>query len=261
MSADAESGPLLDLGKNNSTSLETEDYARYDCRHVYSNFQFENLDEETASYRCKQWDCYCCGYHMRMNLVEEIQRICKERPSMSRLLTLTLDPSKIPNDEKEQHRYLTGRWNALRTRLKREIGDFSFIWVQEQQDSGVPHLHAIVSRYLPQQVIARAWNELGGGKVVDIRRIDRVEKVANYVGKYLTKDALSGLPKGTQRYGSSQDIDLDVRSSKESDDQWTLVVDDLVNDVRRGVESWDFVIQRNWGGPKPPPGHPLSDTV
>ena len=266
----------LDLGENDSTRPEEAvsgangdegrgqnrsngGAERYDCRHTYRNFEFENQDGDTAPYRCGSWECYCCGYRMRQNLVEEIKRVTSERPEMSRLLTLTLDPDKAPVKQENQHKYITERWNALRTRLKREIGDFSYIWVREEQENGLPHLHAIVSRYLPQGVVSKAWAELGGGEVVDIRKIDRTEKAAHYVGKYLTKNALSGLPSGIQRYNSSSDITLDVRGDKEeSPDDWRLLMDDYVitdmdgEPLRRGVTGSDFAQQREWDGPVPP---------
>lgn len=275
-------GPSLDLGKNNSTSPETPDSGqysqstlaefdetgetgdgRYDCRNIYSNFFFENDDPDSdvqAPYRCNQWDCYCCGYRMRQNLVEEIQRVCSERPEMSRLLTLTLDPDLAPADQDAQHGYITKRWNALRTAITREIGSFSYIWVREEQDSGLPHLHILVSRFLPQGWLSRRWAELGGGEIVDIRQIERVEKAAHYIGKYLTKSALTGMPDGIRRYGSSADIDLDVRGSGESADErrWELVMDDYElgeEPVTRGVARVDHVVQRKNGGPlgKGPP--------
>jgi hypothetical protein len=109
-------------------------------------------------------------------------------------------------------------------------------------------------------VVSKAWSELGGGEIVDIRKIDRADKAAHYVGKYLTKDALSGLPDGIQRYNSSQDITLDVRGDKDdSDGDWSLVMDDYEitpvdgeGPLRRGVTDADFVRQREWGGPVPP---------
>ena len=230
----------LDLGSNNSTSPETADNSRYDCRQAHDDMFFENSDGDTAPYRCNSWDCYCCGYRMRQNLVEEIKRVTSERPGLSRMLTLTLDPVKAPNDHDEQHRYITERWNALRTRLKREIGDFSYIWVREEQESGLPHLHALVSRYLPWGVVDAAWKELGGGHV-DLQKVERVEKAAHYIGEYLTKDALSGLPSGIQRYNSSADIDLDVRGTGESEDDWRLLVEDKILDGARPVVKADFI--------------------
>lgn len=242
---------------------ERKSLGRYDCRDVYENMEYRASDGSRAPYRCDSWECYCCGFRMRQNLIEEIERIASERPDMCRLLTLTLDPEKAPDDQAAQHQYITDRWNALRTRLKREIGDFSYIWVREEQENGLPHLHAVVSRYLPQQKVSTAWSDLGGGEIVDIRKVDRVDKTAHYLGKYLTKDALSGFPDGIRRYGSSADLDLAVRGDDDGDDdgrEWRLVVEDhrvtrVGSDeyLVRGVAPSDFVLQRRWGGPEPPP--------
>ena len=250
----------LDLGSNNSTSPETGENERFDCRGVFSNFHFENEDGDRANYRCGQWACYCCGYRMRQNLVEEISRITSERPDLSRLMTLTLDPAIAPADQERQHTYITERWNALRTAISREIGEFSFIWIREEQDGGLPHLHILVSRFISQSWLSSRWAELGGGEVVDIRHIDHLDRAAHYLGKYLTKNALSGFPDGVHRYGSSADLDLDVRGDRdESEGSWRLVMDDYLvprddgTPLTRGVTGADHVQQREWGGPVPPP--------
>lgn len=269
MGAVAVSGPLLDLGKNNSTDSESaaDGENRYDCRHVYQNFEYREQsprgeEPTTAPYRCGSWDCYCCGHRMRCNLVEEIERLATDRPDMSRLLTLTLDPDKAPPQQEEQHYYITQRWNALRTRLRREIGDFSYLWVREEQKSGLPHLHIIVSRYLPQSKVRAAWSDLGGGEIVDIRKIDRLDKAAHYIGKYLTKDALSGMPDGIRRYGSSSDISLAVRgpqSDTETESRFELVrvayetLGWREEPLTLSVLPADFSRQMDWGQPYPPP--------
>jgi hypothetical protein len=264
-------GPSLDLGKNNSTDGETSatTESRFDCRDVYENLRYEDQETgATGSYRCDQWDCYCCAYRMRCNLVEEIERVCTENPEISRFLTLTLDPDLAPKVQANQHRYLTKRWNALRTAITREFGDLSYIWIREEQDSGLPHIHILVSRYLPQNWVSDRWEALGGGQVVDIRSVERVQKAAHYVGKYLTKNALSGLPDGIRRYGSSQDLDLDVRGGGSNETtSWELVMDDYQirrdgEPLTRGVTRVDFTEQLANGGPlgiksgKDPPTNP-----
>lgn len=243
--------------------------SRYDCRDVYENFRFEEdtteVEEEpaTAGYRCGSWDCYCCGYRMRMNLVEEIERLVDERPEMRRLLTLTLDPKKLPpemDDDDGITDYLMNTWRKFRVYIRREYGDFSHVWVKEQgEESGHWHLHVLVSRYLDQEWISDAWSSVGGGRVVDIRRVSRAEKVSHYLGKYLTKDALSDFPGGVRRYGSSEDIDLDVRGGSDTDTPFRLVMDDYQLDrdepLTRPVAPIDFHEQRENGGPlgKGPP--------
>lgn len=257
-----------------------DDGDRYDCRQTYRNFEFvEQTDDTsievdpeseavhhhdhdgmTADYRCGQWDCYCCGYRMRMNLVEGIEELVQRRPEMRRMLTLTLDPSKVPRevqgDDDAMTNYLMDTWAKFRVYIQREFGDFSFVWVKEQSESNGDHwhLHVLVSRYMDQSWISAAWQSVGGGRVVDIRRVARCEKVAHYLGKYLTKDALSGFPDGVQRYGTSEDIDLDVRSSESSDRDFELLMTDYTgtddsDPTRRPVEPVDFVAQREAGGP------------
>lgn len=274
MSSVLEGGTSLVDGKNNSRAaddgetsqstlddhcdLTRDDDGRYDCRHVYSNMEMEAEDGETAPYRCKSWDCYSCAHWMRMNLIEEIERLSVERPELRRFLTLTVDPAKVPVSE-EQHRYLTKRFNALRTELTDRYDDLSYIWVREEGESNNPHLHFLVDRYLPQSEISMLADRVGLGEIVDIRRVS-ARDVAKYITKYMTKGSLADLPKGVQRYGSSQDIDLAVRGTKrESARDWELMMDDYVittlngEPLRRRATRQDIGQQRQWEGPVPPP--------
>jgi hypothetical protein len=258
-----------------------EGAGRYDCRDTYSNFKFQRDDvevdaenqtvegtTETAPYRCGQWDCYCCGYRMRMNLVEEIEKLVERRPDMRRLLTLTLDPKNLTGraryDDAKQAEHIMETWRKFRTYIRREYGDFSFVWVKEKQENGNWHIHALVSRYLQQSWVSRAWDALGGGKVVDIQYVREPEKAAHYIGKYLTKNALSEFPDDVRRYGTSEDIDLAVRDTESDSEpsEWSLLMDDyeLLDDddepLTRGVTNADFIQQRENGGPLgkgPPP--------
>jgi len=254
---------------------EIDEAGRYDCRNVYSNFRFQAAvqrdDEEerpTAEYRCGQWDCYCCGYRMRMNLVESVQELVRERPEMRRFLTLTLDPEKLPAEVREDDKALTEHlmqtWRKFRVYIEREYGDFSFVWVKERGEENEKHwhLHVLVSQYMDQDWISRAWSAVGCGEVVDIRRVSRCEKVAHYLGKYLTKNALSEFPDHVQRYNSSEDIELDVRGSESGERSFDLVMDDYAitrpdgEPLTRGVVDVDFIQQKENGGPLgkgPPP--------
>jgi hypothetical protein len=112
--------------------------------------------------------------------------------------------------------------------------------------------------------VSKAWDTLGGGEVVDIQYVREPEKAAHYIGKYLTKNALSEFPDDVRRYGTSSDIDLDVRDTESDSEpsEWKLMMDDyeLSDDnggpLTRGVSSADFIQQRVNGGPLgkgPPP--------
>ena len=234
---------------------------RYDCRDVYENMEMEAEDGETAGFRCGSWKCYCCAHRMRMNFIEELERLVDERPELRRFLTLTLDPSTAPTGQAERHRYLTERFNALRTELNDRYDDLSYVWVREEGEGDNPHLHLVVDRFLPQSELSTISRRVGLGEVVDIRRVN-ARNMAKYLTKYLTKGSMAELPKGARRYGSSADIELNVRGGGGDAREWDLLMDDYLittaegEPLRRGVTKGDLVQQRMWEGPVPPDRDP-----
>lgn len=276
------SGPSLDDGENKSRTGESRETwqstlsnhadatetsgapDRYDCRTTYRNMDLEADDGEIAAFRCNSWDCYCCAHRMRMNLIEELERLVEERPEMRRLLTLTISPETAPPDHADQHAHLTERWNALRTEIEDRYPGMSYVWIRHEGDEyGRPHLHLLVDRYLPQSALSAMSERVGLGSVVDIRRVD-ARNAAHYLTSYLGKGALASLPKGLRRYGSSQDIELSVRGGGGDNREWDLMMDDYeIREVetgeplRREVTRTDLARQREAGGPlwkEPPPG-------
>lgn len=204
----------------NSKSGDNQDF--YDCRERYSNLYFENEEGETGSFRCGSWRCYCCAHRMRYNMIREVRRLAKEK-GLDRFLTLTLDPKKLPSDC-DKFEYIMKRWNKFRIYLNRTFGETSFVWVLELQENGNPHLHALISRYVPQTWVSRTWAGMGGGKIVDIQQAD-VQRVGNYLSKYLAGGSLMELPKGVNRYGySSGSIEFRIRSDGSGEGDWSLKV-------------------------------------
>lgn len=256
--------PVGDSGQMTISDYASHDHdqtgsdgKRYDCRDIYENMELEDESGRTAEFRCGSWDCYCCAHRMRMNFIEELERLVDERPELRRFLTLTLDPAEAPTDTEEQHRYLTERFNALRTSLNDRYDGLSYIWVREEGESDNPHLHLIVDRYLPQEELSTLATRAGLGEVVNIKRVN-ARNMAKYLTKYLTKGSMADLPKGARRYGSSADIDLSVRGGDGDDSDWELMMDDYQiidqqgEPLRRGVTRGDLVQQREWRGPVPP---------
>jgi hypothetical protein len=198
---------------------------RPDCREDLTHLKYRNRETgEEASYRCDSWDCKCCGYRMKRNLLESVDRLLEERPEMSRFLTLTVDPKQVP-DRETAHEEIGEAWNRLKSYLREAHGSFSHIWVREEQANGYPHLHIIVSRYLPQSDVQEAWSRTGMGEVVDIRKVD-ARKAGHYLAKYLAKDAMAHMTSGVHRYGSSEDITLSVRGGSGDDSgpsEWNLM--------------------------------------
>lgn len=226
---------------------------RPDCREDLAHLQYRNTETgDTAPYRCGQWECVCCGHRMKMNLLESIDRIVEERPELSRLLTLTVDPQLVEGRE-AAHREIGEAWNRLKSFLESRYGSFSYIWVREEQGNGYPHLHVLVSRFLPQSEVAAAWERTGMGEIVYLNRVE-ARKAGHYIAKYLAKDAMATMPSGTHRYGSSADLSLSVRSrGSDGPSDWILEAEDRHTGVTTEASPGDFIRRKPNRDEDPPP--------
>lgn len=166
---------------------------------------------------CKRWTCPRCGPQKAKRLQRAIISSAQGK-ELCRLLTLTLDPTCCRPEDSIP--YIRGCWNKFRTSLKRQSGgSISFIAVLELQQSGYAHLHILIDRYIAQSWISTAWQAVGGGRIVDVRRVD-IHRIGPYLAKYLTKDILLGDFKTHQRrYTTSRDITLFV---KNKNGRWTV---------------------------------------
>ena len=111
--------------------------------------------------------------------------------------------------------------------MKRRLGvNPKYIRVLEYQKKGTAHLHIVLNCYLKQSWVSDAWAALGGGKIVDIRRVD-MHRVSNYLSKYLTKEMLMSAPKRARRVTTSRTIKLNPK--KVSDSKWRLLHQPIEN--------------------------------
>jgi hypothetical protein len=78
----------------------------------------------------------------------------------------------------------------------------------------------LISRYIKQEWISDAWTALGGGKIVDIRRVD-LHRVSSYLSKYLSKEMLLAAPPRARRVTTSRSIKLLKKQSNEY--EWALL--------------------------------------
>jgi hypothetical protein len=117
--------------------------------------------------------------------------------------------------------YLRQTFNKLRTYLRRKFGSSpKYIAVLEFHESGKPHLHVLIDRFIEQAWLSAAWEAVGGGRMVDIRFVD-LHRVSRYLSKYLTVDLLLSAPKGVRRVTCSRGIVLLEKSSKSH--TWSLL--------------------------------------
>src|SRR5262249_29254917 len=111
---------------------------------------------------CKRMTCEQCGPKKARLYRKAIAREA-EVNGLSKLLTLTLDPSPAPGPE-ESVDYIRECFNKFRTYLRRLLGSaVPYIAVLELQKSGMAHLHVLLNRFIPKTQIDQAWNAVGGG--------------------------------------------------------------------------------------------------
>jgi hypothetical protein len=109
----------------------------------------------------------------------------------------------------------------FRVYLRRRLGFAPpYIRVLEYQKNGNAHLHVLLNCYLPQSWVSDTWSLLGGGRIVDIKRVD-MHRVSHYLSKYLTKDMLLCAPKRARRVTTSKGIRL--LEKQPSDYEWRLM--------------------------------------
>lgn len=205
--------PSLDSIKHNrnTSGPKVDRSGRPGCCGAISAVGVVEYDgEPTLGYAklfCKSWKCPRCGPTKAAWYMGRIGAVAAEH-KLSRLLTLTLDPSKLKEGE-NSGRYIRKVWAKFRIYVKRKYGkSLKYISVVEHTKKGVAHLHVLVDQYMDQKWISDAWSRLGGGKIVDIKAVYNVEQCGYYLGKYLSKDMIeAGFP-GQRRVTTSRGITL-----------------------------------------------------
>jgi hypothetical protein len=110
-------------------------------------------------------------------------------------------------------RYINYLWNKARTRMARRY-PMQYVRVVELHDDTVrPHIHLLVSAYVPREYWRQVWTAAGGGRRLDVHRVkDRIDEAARYLMKYLTKAAQSAdpeiWPRGSRRIVVSRELSL-----------------------------------------------------
>jgi hypothetical protein len=176
----------------------------------------DGQSEKLIRLDCKRWVCAYCGPRKAWLYKQRIRELA-ESYGLIRFVTLTLDPRKIEGDAV---RYLRKVFNKWRVSLLRKFKcTVTYIAILEFHKSGIPHLHILIDRFIPQAWISSSWSVLGGGGIVDIRYVD-VHRIAHYLAKYLTKELLMSAPLRSRRVTTSRSIHL--LDKKVSDTVWAV---------------------------------------
>lgn len=164
---------------------------------------------------CKRLSCAHCGPRTAARYRKRIVQLALQH-GLTKFITLTLDPAKLSffgaSDESQQSvAYIRSVWCKFRVYLGRyaPTKNLQFILVVELQGDKAhrrAHLHLLVNRWIDQAWIDETWKAIGGGHTW-IEHAD-IHRVAAYVSKYVTKQALESVPKGKKRVSCSQGMPL-----------------------------------------------------
>jgi len=93
-----------------------------------------------------------------------------------------------------------------------------------------------LGRFLHQSWISKTWDALGGGRIVDIQRVD-MHRISHYLSKYLTKEMILHAPKRARRVTSSKGLRLFEKQPKTH--EWMVIPIPILRifDVHRKVIS------------------------
>lgn len=129
------------------------------------------------------------------------------------MVTLTY-PSEYPGNGVTIKREL----DAFFKRVKRQYGQFSYLWFLEFQGRGAPHFHILLTIEIGKEFCSRAWFEIvQSGDEKHLRAGTRVEKLRSseggkrYAVKYATKTRQKAVPQGFRDVGRFWGCSRDVK--------------------------------------------------
>jgi len=137
--------------------------------------------------RCKTWTCPTCGPVLARLWAK---RIADAKPQ--RMITLTCDHGHFPRPDLAYDAMKAALTQLVRL-IRKVIGPIQYAAVWEVHQDGYPHLHlAHKGTFIPQKWLSKAWDNLGIGPIVDIRKVTTGKAAAVYMAKYMTKTVQAG---------------------------------------------------------------------
>lgn len=160
---------------------------------------------------CDMWSCQLCGPRKAAWLKRQLRELLRSG-RLSSFWTLTVWTETCTAEESS--RLITGWWDTLGKRLRKQYGKFSYIWLMEQTKQGYAHLHLLTSLDIEQTALSSDWRDIAGAWVVDVQPVHS-DRAGDYVAKYCTQQAQQRLEpgyehlKGRRFYSTSRDVHME----------------------------------------------------
>ncbi len=166
---------------------------------------------------CNSWSCPVCQVKKAIYARYLLQSVI-ELNFLEYFLTLTLDPTKIPPEyiqpDNRTHAYITKLFNHFLTVLKRKKFSYTkndsraefkldtsdskikYVWVIEFQKNGNAHLHILLNKFVPIEVVRDLWTHVGGGHIMRVEKVRNLEAIGKYITGYIAKGFEDGKQSG-----------------------------------------------------------------
>jgi len=164
---------------------------------------------------CNSWSCPECAKRKARRVAKTTKKGLEGE--CIRFVTLTMRPSK---NLSESARNIKEAWNRLRLAITRRFGTFKYVWtIEGHKATGMPHLHILLNKYIPQKWLSRSAYRAGFGYVADIRKVksvDAFDYVVKYLGKGLGSKTLERVMKEQRlrRWSKSRSIKTDEKDNQ-----------------------------------------------
>lgn len=209
--------------------------------------------------RCKSWSCEFCSVGNRKRWQAFLLDVLPAISEVWSFHTLTL-PAWLHNADFEAEdktiaslSLIRGNWDKLMKRIKRQLGSVEYFRCFEMHQSGVLHVHLLLSHHIPEDELHTVkkgkpsqytyWRwlkdnapECGFGFMTSSENLQEATQAVGYTTKYMTKEDLfysDMLSKyRIRRFQSSQGIGSQEAWGK-SEDFWemrTFIDEDMIKE-------------------------------
>lgn len=136
---------------------------------------------------CKTYFCPSCALKKKYSLQNKLKSICYN--NNMRFLTLTLSTSLYTPEQSLCN--ISKFFNLFCKELRRRKYKFQFFKIIEFTKKDIAHIHALISCYIPYDVIQSVWMNITHCNVVFIKKILNKDMLNRYLLKYLSKSISS----------------------------------------------------------------------
>lgn len=132
---------------------------------------------------CRSYLCEKCSTVKRAKFIQRIKtNLAGETWRFMTLTTINTGGNTVYNLQT-----INQNWNKLITFLRRKYTGIKYVKVLEVGRGGMVHLHVLINRFIPQQLIRNYWRKYTGAFIIEISKAQDYLKSVYYMASYMKK--------------------------------------------------------------------------